>query len=1211
MTKRLHHWGILFLALLLLPVMTQAQNIVTVGTQTGAAAANALLSTSTTGNKYSKTISIYTAASLIAAGAAPGNILKLAWSKQGTGEYTTADLVVDVYMKHVTNSTWPSGGVTWATEVTGATQVYSSTTWSFPTGTGWVEIPLTTPFAWNGTDNIAVFVDFYRPGTPTADITWAYETNTATNATQVGSSAVSNLGILNANRPLIRMEFASTIPDDAGVASIPLPTPAATPGTYDLTAVVRNYGTQPLNAVGLNWEVDGVSQLPLSPIFIPPLATGSVNTEALGSAALGNGVHTIKAWTVNPNGVADGFNGNDTSTRTFTLASGGYTVGATGDFLNLTAVAAFLNSGSVFLTGDVTFTLLSDYDGLAETLPVSFNAFNKIGGNWVVKVHPAAGVTGRVTAGTPASSIPLIIFNGVDGLTLDGRPGGTGTSIEWTLRNMRASTTYSPAVRFVGEATYDTLRYLQIESGNTSTTAAAGGTVQFSTATTGTTGNSFNMVANCYIRDRSDVAGVPAIAIASNGTATAPNIGNAIVNNRIANFTNSGINLGSAGNGDAWTISNNHIYCTNVATGAQTGISVSATGNGYAINDNFIGGTDVSAGGTPWTSSGANLWSGISASFGTSAMSYITGNVIANVSRTSTTGATFSGIRVTGGPVTIQNNTIGDPNLTGSISSTGTGLMAGIEVKNTTAATEVLNNTVAGISSLGTGTGIVRGISYDPSTPFAVTISNNQIANLSTTGNSTGFTGGSVTISGIYAFSTGYSPASTIANNMIHDITAANSSTAVTIAAGMMLTNFAGNISGNRIYNIGSASTAPASAPSYVAGIYSRFLDPGVFSNNMISLGAGVANNVQVNGVMITGGDPSPGGTHFYYHNTIHLSNNNSATSNVIKRGEVATLTTTHPIRFINNILSNEINAAGTHLVYNNPIATPSLNWTSSDTNVVYAAGGNFGQWGATVYNLADWRTTALQDVNSKMKQVAFVSPATGNLHLTTASEYDMDLAGTYNASFSADIDNETRANPPYVGADELANAPLPVDFISISAVALGADSRVSWSVGREKEISGYAVEASTNGSAFMTVGKIAAANSEANHTYSLLHKDAAAFAGAPGVVYYRVKATGLDGRDKYSSVVKLAFARDQQETASVYPNPARDQFTLELYLPVPSAYSYVITDLTGKPVIRKSGKGHGSLLLQEEGLKQLPAGVYQLKLEAGGKNYQFRIVHQ
>src|SRR5690606_13915649 len=84
---------LLLLPLLILLAFSEltAQVTVSLGTYTGAGSTNVLLSTSTTANRYSRTISVYTAAEIIAAGGMSGNITSLAWSKSGNGEYLTND----------------------------------------------------------------------------------------------------------------------------------------------------------------------------------------------------------------------------------------------------------------------------------------------------------------------------------------------------------------------------------------------------------------------------------------------------------------------------------------------------------------------------------------------------------------------------------------------------------------------------------------------------------------------------------------------------------------------------------------------------------------------------------------------------------------------------------------------------------------------------------------------------------------------------------------------------------------------------------------------------------------------------------------------------------------------------------------------------------------------------------------------------------------
>ena len=182
-----------------------AQVTVSLGTFTGASSTNSLLSTSTTINRYSRTMSLYTVQEINTAGGMAGAISKLAWSKSGTGEYTSSDAYIKVLIKHTTNNIW-STVPDWNTEIIGATEVFTSSTYSIPTGTGWKEVPFTTPFQWNGTSNIVIFVEWNRASTPTADITWGRSNDASTNATRVGSTSLDALVMLiNANRPLVQL----------------------------------------------------------------------------------------------------------------------------------------------------------------------------------------------------------------------------------------------------------------------------------------------------------------------------------------------------------------------------------------------------------------------------------------------------------------------------------------------------------------------------------------------------------------------------------------------------------------------------------------------------------------------------------------------------------------------------------------------------------------------------------------------------------------------------------------------------------------------------------------------------------------------------------------------------------------------------------------------------------------------------------------------
>ncbi len=200
----------MLLFLLAAPVFSQIT--VTIGTGTATNATLAWLNTSTSTSVYTKNIGLYTAAELGTAGGFAGDIFKLRFNRQGTGQYLFDDAQLTIYMKlvppGVTTFTSP---VNWLTEVNGATLVYSSNTQSFMAANGWQEFTLSTPFYWNGTDNIQVYADFYRPSNPTAAINWQYSTNTGKNAIVSGTTATTSLTTVNANRPNLQFEFGNPI----------------------------------------------------------------------------------------------------------------------------------------------------------------------------------------------------------------------------------------------------------------------------------------------------------------------------------------------------------------------------------------------------------------------------------------------------------------------------------------------------------------------------------------------------------------------------------------------------------------------------------------------------------------------------------------------------------------------------------------------------------------------------------------------------------------------------------------------------------------------------------------------------------------------------------------------------------------------------------------------------------------------------------------
>jgi hypothetical protein len=259
--------------------------------------------------------------------------------------------------------------------------------------------------------------------------------------------------------------------------------------------------------------------------------------------------------------------------------SGTKTVGTGGDYSNFTSpfgLFATINSG--VLTGNVVVKITSD---LAETSFAMLNEWTS--GNdypaanaYTLTIQPASAtmrtISGSVNGG-------LITLNGADGVTMDGRFGGSGRWL--TFRNTNTGSS-AGTIRFINDASNNTVRNCVVEGANTNGTL---GVIGFSTGTV--TGNDDNLITGCVVRDRSDASGVPTNLIGSTGSSAAvANSGNTVTDNELFNFNSTGISVAPTGN-DSWTLSGNNLYAPNVASTPGTGINVSGTGTNVVTGNSI------------------------------------------------------------------------------------------------------------------------------------------------------------------------------------------------------------------------------------------------------------------------------------------------------------------------------------------------------------------------------------------------------------------------------------------------------------------------------------------------------------------------------------------------------------------------------------------------------------------------------------------------
>lgn len=566
--------------------------------------------------------------------------------------------------------------------------------------------------------------------------------------------------------------------------------------------------------------------------------------------------------------------------------SGTRRIGPTGNYASITAAIADVQAQT--LGGALILELEPSYVSTVETFPLTIPALNGASAVNTLTLRPRIGAVNLVitSANTTAATVDL---SGAQFLVIDGRAGGTGTAKQLAIAN---TSTAGVALRFINEASGNTLRYTTLQGVNTSATS---GVVVFST-TAGANGNDNNTLDICAISGSG--ASTPANGIYSLGTTTTPaqnNSANTIANCNVFNFhattgtDAAGVRLDGGNTG--WTFIGNSFYQT--ATRAAGSAFVrpiyvnNISGNNFTVTGNFIGGNAASAGSTPWMTSGTQAaygFVGIHLNVGTIVPSSVQGNFVRNIAWTSGNGDTFlpgvwSGIYVQAGSAnigTVAGNTIGGGTGTGSVSVTASGLgFAAFGICSTsTAAVTIANNTVGSITVNGTTTNVSASLVGIQVTAGPATITNNTVGSIATANslnavNSSTSPSPGQQVTGILSSS---NKSSNITGNTVANLN--NNYTGTNAAGqirGIVTSSGPNTIIGNTVHTLSTTSRNPGTImePSVVGISQTSTSSPQSVSQNLVH---SLANTTTSAGVTVTGilySGPT-GGTNVIARNRVH-----------------------------------------------------------------------------------------------------------------------------------------------------------------------------------------------------------------------------------------------------------------------------------------------------------------------------------------------------
>lgn len=123
-----------------------------------------------------------------------------------------------------------------------------------------------------------------------------------------------------------------------------------------------------------------------------------------------------------------------------------------------------------------------------------------------------------------------------------------------------------------------------------------------------------------------------------------------------------------------------------------------------------------------------------------------------------------------------------------------------------------------------------------------------------------------------------------------------------------------------------------------------------------------------------------------------------------------------------------------------------------------------------------------------------------------------------------------------YRTSSTAAQIVLPVKFSGFDAKPSSNSVSLTWSVGAEENVSGYAVQKSVDGKSFSDIGFV---NASGRSSYNYLDTKVGAS------VYYRIKSVDADGKYSYSTVL-LVRGASTAVLLKAFPTPAVKDVTIQ-----------------------------------------------------------------
>ena len=202
---------------------------------------------------------------------------------------------------------------------------------------------------------------------------------------------------------------------------------------------------------------------------------------------------------------------------------------------------------------------------------------------------------------------------------------------------------------------------------------------------------------------------------------------------------------------------------------------------------------------------------------------------------------------------------------------------------------------------------------------------------------------------------------------------------------------------------------------------------------------------------------------------------------------------------------------------------------------------------------------------------------------------------GPYPTGSNASLPQMKLGECPLVDRDWRDVSILPLSLTNFKGVLANKSVNLSWKIDNETNMNKYVIEKSVNGKEYKAINSI---NAKGNNSTTVNYSYSDYEINNASVFFYRLKEYDKAGKWKLSKVVVIKNNDNSNAAVSVFPNPAKSNFSIKMNVAKSGSLTLKLMEISGKVIVVMNKKllvGENIIPIQND--KNIQPGLYNLQV--------------